>query len=82
MNIAFKLSAVSIFLTALVGCSSLFDKDRGLTEPVTGAVMIAQDIFSSDKKQGSCDSKPKSEQEACKKEVEALTKSFNKQYEK
>ena len=40
--------------------------------------MIARDVVSSDKKQGGCDSKPKSEREACKKEVEALTESFKK----
>ncbi len=78
MHTSFKVSIFFIFATILPGCSSIFDKDRKFTEPVTGAVMIARDVVSSDKKQGGCDSKPKSEREACKKEVEALTESFKK----
>lgn len=79
MNSTLRLTICLILFTELLGCSSILDKDRGFTEPVTGAVMIVRDVFTSDKRAVGCDSLPKSKRETCQKEAEALRKAIEKQ---
>jgi len=78
MENASKLAIFSLLLQPLLGCSSMLDKDRGYTEPVTGAVIIARDLLINDDPPASCDSQPKSKQASCNKEVQALAESIEK----
>ena len=82
MNSTLRLTLCLILFTELFGCSSMLDKDRGFTEPVTGAVMIVRDIFTSDKRPVGCDSLPKSKRETCQKEAEALRRAIENQKNK
>lgn len=82
MNNTLKLTLCLTLLAELFGCSTILDKDRGFTEPVTGAIMITRDVFSRDKPSEGCDSLPKSKIKSCQKEAEALRKAIENQKNK
>ncbi len=82
MNSILRLTLCLILYTELFGCSSILDKNRGFTEPVTGAIMIVRDVFSNDKHPVGCDSLPESKRETCQKEAETLRRAIENQKNK
>ena len=67
----------TLFLSLwLTGCSTILDPDREFADPITGSIIIAKDVLTSDTQDKSCDQKPKSEQEACRKQVDALSEAI------
>ena len=69
------------FITTITSCSTILAPDKEFTEPMSGSIIIAQNIFKKDKP-ASCDSKPKKERLACQKQVDALAKSISDAKEK
>ena len=61
-----------------IGCSSMTDSNRQLNEPITGAYMIGRDAMKSLTEDKSCAEKSAKEQAECQKEVDELSKAFDK----
>jgi len=76
-----SLLRVLIFALLLIistGCSTILDKDREFTEPMTGSIMVVRDMLAKDKTNVDCESKAKPARVACEKELEELKKSFER----
>ena len=81
MNKSVQLPVIIIFLTSVTfisGCSVFHEPNRQFNNELTGAVEIAQDLFSDEKESTTCESKHKKEKLACQKQIDALVQSIKK----